>query len=310
MSAGWSDEETLKLIELWGDDRVQAELEGCKRNKQVYERVSREMVRAGHKRTAEQCRDKAKKLKGDYRKVKDTHNKTGEGRKKWKFLEAMDAVLADKPSTQPPVLIDTLIVEKQVEPEKKSKEDSVNKGESPASSGSPSGSEVNKQQASESSKSEGQTKEAKQSGPEQEKGKKDDEKDKKKSKKEEKLTNAMMTVVDRLISSQQSSDNRFIELEEKRMKFEEKMLDMEERQRREEREFRQYQLHMWMTMQGVQTPPVHLGMHGSRHPPSISHGRQHSASASPIFGSSQSSASSPHEYGFNTSYDDTEHDLM
>ena len=48
MSAtGWSDEETLKLIELWGDDRVQAELEGCKRTKQVYERVSREMVRAG-----------------------------------------------------------------------------------------------------------------------------------------------------------------------------------------------------------------------------------------------------------------------
>ena len=58
-AAGWSDEETLQLIELWGDDRVQAELEGCKCNKQVYERVSREMVRAGHKRTAEQCRDKA-----------------------------------------------------------------------------------------------------------------------------------------------------------------------------------------------------------------------------------------------------------
>ena len=106
-TAGWSDEETLKLIEFWGDDRVQAELDGCKHNKQVYEGVSREMVRAGHKRTAEQCQDKAKKLKGDYSKVKDKHIKTGEGRNKWKFLEAMDSVLADKPSTQPPVLINT-----------------------------------------------------------------------------------------------------------------------------------------------------------------------------------------------------------
>ena len=54
----------------------------------------------------------------------------------------------------------------------------------------------------------------------------------------------MMTVVDRLISSQQSSDNRFIELEERRIKFEETMLDMKEREKREEREFRQYQLQM------------------------------------------------------------------
>lgn len=33
-----------------------------------------------------------------YRKIKDKHNKTGEGRKKWPFLDAMDAVLGDRPS--------------------------------------------------------------------------------------------------------------------------------------------------------------------------------------------------------------------
>ena len=37
----WSEEETLKLIEIWGEDSVQAELEGCKRNKQVYEKIVR-----------------------------------------------------------------------------------------------------------------------------------------------------------------------------------------------------------------------------------------------------------------------------
>jgi len=28
--ASWTDEETLKLLELWGEDSIQAELEGCK----------------------------------------------------------------------------------------------------------------------------------------------------------------------------------------------------------------------------------------------------------------------------------------
>ena len=65
------------------------------------------MSEAGFEKSAEQCRDKGKKLKSKYRKVKDKHRVTGEGRKRWKFLEAMDNVLADKPSTHPTTLIDT-----------------------------------------------------------------------------------------------------------------------------------------------------------------------------------------------------------
>lgn len=104
----WSEAETYKLIELWGNDKIQSQLEGCKQNKTVYERVARSMCDAGFNKSAEKCREKAKKLKGEYRKIKDKHRITGEGRKKWKFLDAMDNVLADKPSTQPPTLIDTL----------------------------------------------------------------------------------------------------------------------------------------------------------------------------------------------------------
>lgn len=101
---------TLKLIELWRDGIIQAQLEECKCkcNKEVYERISRQMAHVGHERTAEQCREKAKKLKAAYRKIKDSHNVNGRGRKNCRFLEAMDGVLADKPSTRPAVLIDTL----------------------------------------------------------------------------------------------------------------------------------------------------------------------------------------------------------
>ena len=50
---------------------------------------------------------KAKELKIDYRMVKGKHIQMGESRSKWKHLEAMNAVLGQRPATQPPVVLDT-----------------------------------------------------------------------------------------------------------------------------------------------------------------------------------------------------------
>lgn len=61
--ATWSKEETLRLIEIWGDDRIQAQLEGTHRNKDVYTKIAREMSEAGFERTFQQCRDKLKNLR-------------------------------------------------------------------------------------------------------------------------------------------------------------------------------------------------------------------------------------------------------
>ena len=36
----WTDDEMLKLIDFWGDEAVQAILEGCSRSKHVYERLA------------------------------------------------------------------------------------------------------------------------------------------------------------------------------------------------------------------------------------------------------------------------------
>ncbi len=38
--ATWSDEETYKLIEIWGEDNIQAMLEGCRRNKEIFVKIS------------------------------------------------------------------------------------------------------------------------------------------------------------------------------------------------------------------------------------------------------------------------------
>ena len=70
------------LIQLWGEG-VQEQLEGAKRNKHVYEKIARQMKEKDIDKTADQCRTKMTKLKLDYRKIKDKHNKTGKGRKNW-----------------------------------------------------------------------------------------------------------------------------------------------------------------------------------------------------------------------------------
>ena len=62
----WKDEEVYKLIELWGEDVIQSQLEGCKHNKEVYEKISKSMKAAGYNKSRDQCRDKAKKLKSEY----------------------------------------------------------------------------------------------------------------------------------------------------------------------------------------------------------------------------------------------------
>ena len=79
--ATWSKEETLRLIEIWGDDRIQAQLE-VHRNQDVFTKIAREMSESGFERTFQQCRDKLKKLKREYRKIKDKQGKTGESKRK------------------------------------------------------------------------------------------------------------------------------------------------------------------------------------------------------------------------------------
>ena len=69
----------------------------------VFEHIAKLIAERGFERMGEQCQDKTKKLKGDYRKIRDENKKTGAARKSWKFLEALDPVLGCKPATIPPL---------------------------------------------------------------------------------------------------------------------------------------------------------------------------------------------------------------
>ena len=53
----WKDKEVCKFIELWGDNLIQSQLEGCKHNKEVYEKISKFIKAAGYNKSSDQCRD-------------------------------------------------------------------------------------------------------------------------------------------------------------------------------------------------------------------------------------------------------------
>ena len=124
----------------------------------------------------------------------------------------MDNILGDKPSTQPPVLVDTL---------DQNDEDAENSiGDTSASTAASNGKDdVTDSNSLCDADSHSTT------TPER----------KKKIICEDKV---MKDVVEQLITAQQESDERFMQLEEKRIKLEEWQFQREERERKEDREFK------------------------------------------------------------------------
>uniref|UniRef100_A0A8D2L5Z6 Myb/SANT-like DNA-binding domain-containing protein n=1 Tax=Varanus komodoensis TaxID=61221 RepID=A0A8D2L5Z6_VARKO len=95
--SNWSDPEVVELLHLWADESVQAELESCLRNQHVFNRIAEVLREKGIHRTGDQCREKIKKMKLEYRRIKE-NNKAPRGGRTWKFYEVMDRVLASRPS--------------------------------------------------------------------------------------------------------------------------------------------------------------------------------------------------------------------
>ena len=85
------------------------QLEGCWQNSQVYKKISESHTESGFSWTFEQCREKVKKLRAEYKKVKDRRKETGQGWfPEWEFYNAMDDAIGHKHSTEPPVVIENM----------------------------------------------------------------------------------------------------------------------------------------------------------------------------------------------------------
>ena len=224
------------------------------------------MLEARYERTGVQCRDKLKKLKSEYKKIKDNNSETGRQRKAWKFYSCINDVLGNKPATRPAVIIDTLADAEQSGQEMESKDgsgdveitdavmDDAKIGDVVVDDAKMAREYVDScmRDTSEKQLSDNDVKE-------EQVEKKTEVKESQKRKKrtrEEKFEKVMNVIIEKVTQAQKESDEMFVKLEEKRLKFDEHMMEMEdrrvredrereERQRREEREF---QLNMMMMM--------------------------------------------------------------
>uniref|UniRef100_A0A672FNC3 1-aminocyclopropane-1-carboxylate synthase-like protein 1 n=1 Tax=Salarias fasciatus TaxID=181472 RepID=A0A672FNC3_SALFA len=91
--SNWTDSEIVELLQLWSDESVQIELESSLRNQRVFDRIAHVLREKGIYRTGDQCREKIKKMKLEYRRIKDNHKL-----RSWKFYDVMDRVLANRPA--------------------------------------------------------------------------------------------------------------------------------------------------------------------------------------------------------------------
>ena len=75
----------------------------------MYKKISDDLRSTGFTRTLEQCREKIKKLKTEYKKIKYKRDETGQGRfPEWEYFDALHEVLGHKHSTEPPVIVESL----------------------------------------------------------------------------------------------------------------------------------------------------------------------------------------------------------
>ena len=105
-SCTWSDNDVKTLIAIWGERKVQEELDGSVRNRTVYVNIAKKMNDLGYDRDWQQCKVKIN-IKKSYREVKDHNGETGQSRKSCKHYKELDEILEHRPASVPAVLLDT-----------------------------------------------------------------------------------------------------------------------------------------------------------------------------------------------------------
>lgn len=73
----WSHKEVQALLTLWANPAIQQELLLKVRNNKVYNCLSAQMESLGFNKTPKKCREKIKKLKQEYKRIKNGHHMGG-----------------------------------------------------------------------------------------------------------------------------------------------------------------------------------------------------------------------------------------
>lgn len=94
-------------MNIWGEQDIQAALDGNFRNSFVYRDVSRRLGAMGFERTPEQCRVRIKSLKRQYLLAKEGNlRNNGQYHKICKFYDTMERILSNRPALDPQEFIE------------------------------------------------------------------------------------------------------------------------------------------------------------------------------------------------------------
>ncbi|XP_016303058.1 uncharacterized protein LOC107658878 isoform X1 [Sinocyclocheilus anshuiensis] len=96
----WSDAETLILLQLWGNEQVQQNLQRCPHNGHIYSEISEKLNAHGYLRSAEQCHTRIKRLKISYRQCRDSMSSPEAERVEFKFYDLMEDIFQRNASSK------------------------------------------------------------------------------------------------------------------------------------------------------------------------------------------------------------------
>ncbi|XP_037740655.2 trihelix transcription factor DF1-like [Chelonia mydas] len=108
-AASWSLEHSQILVNLWCEASKTVDFSKSTRNDHLYQQISKKLAALQIFRTSDQCRERIKRLKREYRKTRDKNRFSGNSPMTCPFYDDFDRVLSTVPSTEPTVLHDDLV---------------------------------------------------------------------------------------------------------------------------------------------------------------------------------------------------------
>ncbi|TNN46064.1 Zinc finger and SCAN domain-containing protein 29 [Liparis tanakae] len=93
-TGSWTDEETLALIEIWGEEDVQSALRGFFHNGDIYADLSQRLCKLGYPKTSEQCRWKVESLRNNFQ---QSYERKKSGRRvNYRFYHPLEEILGQE----------------------------------------------------------------------------------------------------------------------------------------------------------------------------------------------------------------------
>ncbi|GIY63078.1 uncharacterized protein CEXT_732391 [Caerostris extrusa] len=105
----WLHNEVCALLDVWADRQIQQQLAGRLHNMCVYEKISKRLADLGINRTGEQCREKIKKLKRDYKTVVDNNYSPAFARKLLGSYDKVNEIFGKCTIVKPSFVIESIV---------------------------------------------------------------------------------------------------------------------------------------------------------------------------------------------------------